>query len=579
VISSRQRRLESGAVILLALTVTTIGIVWGTRVAAGSDAYGYISQVDLWLRGDLHIDQRFGANVPWPLARWTFLPLGYRPEPDGYRIVPQYPPGLPLMMAGAKLLAGQCAMFWIVPICGGILVVATYAIGRRVQRPVAGLAAAWIVATSPTLLFMVIAPMSDVPAAAAWAVAIACALGQTRRSAIAGGVAAAIAIMIRPNLVPLAAVLAIWIWWRDRDDGDPKRVALHPLRTARTTTHPARTTTHPARTTTDPVRRATLSGSPLWFALPASIGALAIAVINARLYGSPFKTGYDLTEGFSLAYVWPNLQRYVPWLVSAETPVALAGLLSLFIPAAAIWRTPAARQARPLLAGCAIVVWAIYLLYVPWDAWWYLRFLLPLWPLVAIGTASLVAMLDRSARGTAQAAPYGTVSWRSVAAAGVILALGAHGLVQAVRRETFNAARGEAKYVEVARVVESLTQPNDVIIAAQHSGSVRYYAGRLTVRWDTGDVAWLDRTVEWLAAHGHHPYFVLEPQEIRELRARYGPLNATARLDWTPLVSFRSGNVLMYDAVKREAGGATMAQTELHGVRECPEQRPAPTLR
>ena len=82
-----------------------------------------------------------------------------------------------------------------------------------------------------------------------------------------------------------------------------------------------------------------------------------------------------------------------------------------------------------------------------------------------------------------------------------------------------------------------------MIIAAQHSGSLRYYAGRLTLRWDTGDVAWLDRTVEWLAAHGHHPYFVLEPQEIVQLRARYGPSNASARLDWTPLVSFRGGNV------------------------------------
>src|SRR5262249_5897406 len=163
---------------------------------------------DLWLRGDLHIDQSFGAAVPWPLARWTFLPLGYRPEPDGYRIVPQYPPGLPLMMAGAKLVAGQCAIFWIVPVCGGVLVAATHAIGMRLQRPAVGLAAAWIVATSPTLLFMAIAPMSDVPAAAAWAVAIACVLGETRVSAIAGGVAAAIAIMIRPNLAPLAAVLA-----------------------------------------------------------------------------------------------------------------------------------------------------------------------------------------------------------------------------------------------------------------------------------------------------------------------------------------------------------------------------------
>ena len=44
-------------------------------VAAGSDAYGYVSQVDLWLQGHLHIDQSFGASVPWPMARWTFTPV------------------------------------------------------------------------------------------------------------------------------------------------------------------------------------------------------------------------------------------------------------------------------------------------------------------------------------------------------------------------------------------------------------------------------------------------------------------------------------------------------------------------
>jgi len=529
--------------VVLALFVTVVGIFWGTRVAAGSDAYGYVSQVDLWLRGDLHIDQGFGASVPWPLARWTFLPLGYRPEPDGFRIVPQYPPGLPLLMAGAKLIAGQCAMFWVVPICGGLLVVATYAIGRRLQRPAVGLAAAWIVATSPTVLFMAIAPMSDVPAASAWAVAIACLLGETRRSAIGGGAAAAAAILIRPNLAPIAAVLAMWIWWRAS-----RRGSSEGLRHASSRFQ---------------FRHA------LAFAIPASAAAIAIAAINWRLYGSPIQTGYDLTEGFELSYVWPNLQHYVSWLVFAETPLALAGLVCLFVPAAAIWSTPQARRARPLFAGCAAVVWTIYLLYVPWDAWWYLRFFLPLWPLTSIGTVSLVATLDRSSSFT----------WRRMAIAAVVIALGVHGLVEAVRRETFNAARGEAKYVEVARVVESLTRPDDVIVAAQHSGSLRYYAGRLTLRWDVGDPAWFDRTVEWLAAHGHHPYFVLEPREVQELRARYGPSNALARLDWPPLVTFRGGNVVMYDAVNRNRSGAPTEQAELRAVHECPEQRAAPRLR
>jgi len=162
---------HAGLAVVLALCVVGAGVVWNTRTAAGADAYGYVSQADLWLSRTLFIDQRFAASAPWPLARWTFTPLGYRPEPAGYRIVPSYAPGLPMLMAVAKAMAGECAKFWIVPLAGGLLVLATYWIGVRIGRPWIGLAAAWLVATSPTMLFMLMAPMSDVPAAAAWALA------------------------------------------------------------------------------------------------------------------------------------------------------------------------------------------------------------------------------------------------------------------------------------------------------------------------------------------------------------------------------------------------------------------------
>jgi hypothetical protein len=527
-----RRWLDAGAAVL-AFSVFLVGLVYNTRVAAGADAYGYVSQADLWLRGDLHVDQSFGADVPWPLARWTFVPLGYRPEPDGYRIVPQYPAGLPLLMAAAKLAAGQCAMFWVVPLCGGALVLATYAIGLRIDRPVAGLVAAWIVATSPTLLFMVIAPMSDVPAAAAWAIAIACALGEGAIGAACGGAAAAAAILIRPNLAPIAGVVVAWLWVvRDR--------------------------------------RAAVT-----FAAVASAGAIAVAVVNARLYGSPLASGYDLTDGFAVRYVGPNLRRYVGWLASAESPLALLGLIVLAIPGAAIWRTSAALRARWLLASCAAFVWAFYLVYVPWDAWWYLRFLLPTWPLTAIASAVL---LERIAQAEQVGTARGWLAWRRAAVVIAIVALGGRGVVEAARRDTFNAARGEAKYVEVARVVEALTDPGAVIVSAQHSGSVRYYAGRLTLRWDTGDPAWLDRTIAWLAARGHHPYFVLEPQEIEELRVRSGSGNASARLDWTPMVVFANGGVRMFDAVRRERTGTPALQPTKGAVRDCPVQKPWPRL-
>ena len=573
------------------------GLIWNTRAAAGADAYGYVSQADLWLRGDLHIDQRFGESVPWPLARWTFTPLGYRPEPDGYRIVPQFSPGLPLLMAGFKAIAGQCAMFWVVPICGGVLVFATYGIGRRIGRPLVGMAAAWIVATSPAMLFMLMAPMSDVPAAAAWAVAVACALGETPLAASGAGIAAALAILIRPNLAPIAGILFVWIAWRDRTS--PWRraselvnkydVERRTRRTRRKTLSTllcgfrgfcvvrdffTRSSALRAKRRWRDVRSGPTQGLPTrrlttpWFVMPTAAGVIAVAVINARLYGSPLASGYDLTDGFLLSYVVPNVRRYIWWLVSAETPFALAGLACLAIPSARIWRTGTSREALFLFGGVTAVVWISYLLYVPWDAWWYLRFLLPTWPMMALGTASLAAAVYRSPSPVLRGA-----------AVAVLAAIGASGVTQAAKRETFSVARGEAKYVEVAKAVESLTGPDDVIISAQHSGSIRYYAGRLTLRWDVGDPAWFDRTVEWLTAHGHHPYFVLEPQEVDQLRVRYGPANASARLDWTPMVSFRGGAIVMYDGVRRDREGATVSQVPARVSYECPLQKPAPRLR
>jgi hypothetical protein len=475
----------------LAIITSVVGCVWSTRVAAGSDAYGYVSQVDLWLRGDLHIDQDFVKAVPWPMARWTFAPLGYRPEPNGFRIVPAYAPGLPWLMAVARTIAGQCAMFWVVPIMGGILVFATYWIGRRLDRPVVGLAAAWIVATSPAMLFMLMPPMSDVPAAAAWAVAVALALSETPRGALGAGAAAAIAILVRPNLAPLAGVLALWLAWRDADAGrwrDARRVAWP------------------------------------WFVVAAGTGVIAVAILNERLYGSPIRSGYELNNAFLVANVWPNVRRYLRSFVSAEPALGMVGFPCLALPLWSVWRSPRSRTVWPLLAA----------LHHAQSRWW---------------------------RRTAVT---------------LAVTIGVGGVVQAVSRGAFAEAAGEAKYIEVAKAVETLTSPDDVIIALQHGGSLRYYAGRLTLRWDVVDPEWLDRTIAWLDAHGHHPYFVLEEPEIATLRAKLGSTNTSARLDWTPLVSFRGGAIKLYDAVRRDASGTPVVQRATPRTGECLPARPPP---
>ena len=96
-------------------------------------------------------------------------------------------------MAAAKAIAGHCAMFLVTPLSGALLVWITFAIGRRLDSDALGLAAAWLVATSPAVLAMLVSPMSDVPAAAFWAVAIyftlghIAALGAVRRPCRIGG--------------------------------------------------------------------------------------------------------------------------------------------------------------------------------------------------------------------------------------------------------------------------------------------------------------------------------------------------------------------------------------------------------
>ena len=75
-------------------------------------------------------------------------------------------------MAAAGMAFGREAIFLVVPVCGGLLVALTYAVGRCVGDRLAGLVSASLLASSPAFLQHLLQPMSDVPASAAWAAAV-----------------------------------------------------------------------------------------------------------------------------------------------------------------------------------------------------------------------------------------------------------------------------------------------------------------------------------------------------------------------------------------------------------------------
>ncbi len=534
VIEKRVRPAPLAALLALASAGTSFSFREST--AGGSDAFSYVTQADLWRAGtpNLRIEMPIATAAPWPNAIETFTPFGYRMTSDRRAVVPVTAPGLPILMAAFAKVAGHCAMSWVVPLSGGLLVWSTFLIGRRLGSESVGLAAAWLVATSPTFLAMSKSIMSDVPAAAFWALAMAAALRQSKSAALMAGLAASAGILIRINLLPIGMALAAWMIWRE-------------LRTA------------------TPGRGARIAA----FVAGLLPGCVAMAVINRWLYGSPAASGYgSLSNLFNADNIGINLRRWATWLADTQTPVVLVGAATLLIPWNRLWPTRDSRAAARLLALVTITVVALYAAYTPFQDWWYLRFLLPAWPAIFIGTSALILGLARA-----------TKVWTHAAAAVILVALGILGVRNARQLGVYPPGEGERRYATIAGLVARVTAPSAAIITTSHVGPLRYYGGRLTVRYDVLDPAWLDRAVEWLERQGRRPYILLEEQEVQEFTQRFGASSQIARLEMRPVLIYEAdqiaGRVFLFDA--RGPAATTWQPVPIHDPQpRCPIPAPTP---
>jgi hypothetical protein len=500
---------------LLALATTAIGLTFNSWTASGPDSYAYVSQAALWRSGTLRLPVPLAARAPWPDAIATFATPGYRPAPDGSpALVPVTAPGLPLAMAAAQTIAGHAAAFVLTPIAGGLLVLLTFLTGRRVHSSRVGLVAAWLVATSPAALYMLMWPMTDIPAAAATALMIWGLLGTSTGAGAAAGLAAAAGLMIRPNFVLIAA--AGWIWL----------------------------SVDVARAPGGPGRWRRLAA----FTIAAAPGEAIVMLVNLTSYGAIFASGYGAVDNLlSWRHVRTNLGRYVGWL-AGSSPIGLAGLATLAVPRSRLWPTPAARRAGWLLLATTAAAWSVYLAYTEFVDWWYLRFLLPAWPALFIAAALLAESGFR--RG----------AWIRRATAVAIALCGVAGVMTARDRGIFNLGRTERRYATIAHLVGVYTEPDAVILTAQHSGTLRYYAGRDTLRFDFLDPAWLDRALGWLAAEGRHPYVLIEDWEQPGFEARFKANSNLAGLPMPPVFVWHSkytpGEVRLYDPLRRDGSTA-----------------------
>jgi len=444
-----------------------VGIHWGNFLGAGPDSSGYVSEADLWAHGKLTIPAPVWANdARWTHAVWSSWPVGYRPTQRPLDFAPVYSPGYPLMMAAFQKAGGRDAVFYVLPILGALAVWASYLLGQYLSNAWGGAIAALLMVCSPTFLWYLVRPMSDVPVTACWAMALVFALSGGSRGAVLSGIAAGAAILVRPNVAPLAAIPMLLL----------------------------------AMTGESRIRRLFV------FGVAAAPSALVIGGLNWYWYGSPLTSGYGTLDAlYSTKFIWPNLQRYSAWLIDTQTPLILLAFAAPFV-----LRPTREEKYRVVLLTVVypIAVFGMYVSYLVFDSWWYLRFVLPAFPVLF---ASLGAILVESVRQ----------SQRRTTAILLVAALTGSMAFQGWRyAQQKGGFRGEDRFARAVDFANTLPQ-NTVLVSLGHSGTLHFYTGRDVLRWDLLLGTELDSALAYLRRLGHPVYFIGDPFEATEFQRQF----------------------------------------------------------
>jgi hypothetical protein len=474
------RRIAESLAIAAAIAVTVIGITKGSLVAGGSDSYGYVSQAHLWATGTLRVQPPFDGDGPEGLSNDAFTPLGYRLSPDGRSLVPTYASGFPMVMAVFERVAGPDAVFYAMPILAGVTVWATYLLGVIVGGPAVGLLAAALMAMSPTFLFQLThAPMSDIAAACWWTLALVILPRTSRLSAFLMGACAGVAILTRPNLVPLAIVPAAWLVW-----------SVAKNRT-----------------------RGLVMARLVLYAIGPVVASLFIAGLNRYWYGSPTSSGYGALAGelFRWDFLWPNVVNYSRSLLTTQTLAIVTAI------------------GGPLLVTSSIVTpyvlfvvmtYLCYAVYLPMEAWWGLRFFLPAFPIVFVLLSVVII------RGPARLSLAPRVLWPIL----IAILIFSH-IRMFVRDMGVLDSTGERRFAQIGRYIADTLPPRAILFAVLHSGSAMYYSGRPTIRFDALPPGRLRAIANEFRRRGYAPFIVLDTFEREDFANRFGPAADLGTLD------------------------------------------------
>jgi hypothetical protein len=503
-------RLSTAAAVLILATATGVTIRANIFVPWGTDSGAYLIAAEGWATKELFTPASFLFWATWDHDGLVEAPFGHRPTSVKGAITGSYPLGYPVLLATALKLGGPLAPYVVAPLFVGLLAWCTFVLGGMMSSGWAGAAASLLIAASPVTVWQAMSPMSDVPAAALWALSLVMSLRPGRGAAIAAGLSTALAITVRPNLVPLAAVIAAVVLSAD----GRSRVGVHRV---------------------------------LLYGVFAAIGPGLVLWSQAVLYGHPFASGYEGADAFFSSDRIPYNVRFYPLqLVRLHSWLLLAGFLS--VPLALRSRRAGPGQSRAALIACAAlgiiaVNYALHLPYLTFEGWQWLRFMLPALTVLFVLFA---ALLDRIRLRLAERS-------RLLAVTMIIPLVYVAAHPRAVLKELFLAEGTFTRLQLMGHYLREALPTNAVILTYLHSGAAAFYTGRPVVRLDRLPADALDSVVADLRGHGLHPVFMVDHAvegwsfHERFASSQYG------RLDWPPRAEFYSAShITFHDPLDRE---------------------------
>lgn len=462
-------RLVSGVVILG-------GIFWYATFlshyiapyAGGSDSSGYFNNARILSEGKFYTHPRALREQPLQkFGDFANVPLGFSLRPDGF-MVPTYPTGYSLQLIATSAFGLDRAPVILNIItalgCGVLQFLYCRKLGIHPCLSLGGVALLWI---CPLFLFSAFQPMSDL-SAVLWSLAVlywALLARENWKYGILCGAALGISVLVRPTNALLAVPVLVALGLRPR----------------------------------------------LWFV--TAIAGLPFAVFfgyyNWRVYGSPWTIGYSgVSNVLGATFVPHNLAHFAHWIPTLLSPLAV---LAIAAPFTALGR----QQGMFILASWAVALIGFYVFYFhSGEHWWYLRFILPAFPVFIAGALTVLESIFRA--GSSRRLITGI-------ALGILLIFGLgwerH---QIAPSDVTNLKGNESSYRDAAQWANENLPSNSVVFCMQVSGAFFYYTNFVLFRWEQIDADKYPSALAAIAAEKRPIYAVLYPFEIPEALDKIG---------------------------------------------------------